>query len=69
MVVPVHIVTYCSYRTTTTLLPSPLRYFYSSIDHTFPLLVLVVLSLPFFFISFHYILPLDHTKPAIFYLC
>jgi hypothetical protein len=63
----VHIVTYCSYRTTTTQQESPTRISIHPIDHTFPLLVLVVLSVPL-----SPILPLDHTKPAnlvyIFYL-
>jgi hypothetical protein len=61
----VHIVTYCSYRTTTKLLLYPLRYFHSSIDHTYPLMVLVVFSLPFLYFT---IPPLDHNQPAICYL-
>jgi len=68
----VHIVTYCSYRTTRTKLPPfPLStlYLYSSIDHTFPLLVLVVLSLSslfFILLSSHWIIPTP--QPAICYL-
>ena len=71
--VPLHIVTYCSYRltsttttTTTTLFLSPYATFYSSIDidHTFPLLVLVVLA-----ISLLIILPSICKKTHILYIC
>jgi hypothetical protein len=56
----VHIVTYCSYRTTTKHLLSPLRYyFYSSIDHTYRFWFLLFSLFPLYSI----ILPLDHTNP------